>query len=83
VHVAVPCADTAIVVAEQPARAILDYAAEHDVDLVVMSTHGLGGMKRFMLGSVADKVLRGAPIPVLITKHAPTGAPAKSGAVVE
>jgi nucleotide-binding universal stress UspA family protein len=74
-----PCPETAIVVAEQPARAILDYAADHDADLIAMSTHGLGGVKRFMLGSVADKVVRSAPLPVLLTKPAQLGRIAESG----
>jgi nucleotide-binding universal stress UspA family protein len=63
-------AETATVVAEHPARAILEYAANHETDLIAMSTRGLGGMKRFMIGSVADKVLRGTPVPVLLTKPA-------------
>ncbi|HET7564601.1 MAG TPA: universal stress protein [Gemmatimonadaceae bacterium] len=63
-----PCSETAIVVAEQPARAIIEYAVDHDVDLIAMSTHGLGGVKRLMIGSVADKVVRGAPIPVLLAR---------------
>jgi nucleotide-binding universal stress UspA family protein len=63
-----PRTETTTVVAENPARAILGYAIDHDVDLIAMSTHGLGGVKRFMIGSVADKVLRGAPIPVLLTR---------------
>jgi len=75
-----PCAETVTVVAEQPAWAILEYAVEHDVDLIAMATHGFGGVKRFMLGSVADKVLRGAPIPVLLTKPADTRATTASAA---
>ena len=65
-------AETATVVAEHPAHAILEYAADHEVDLIAMSTHGVGGVKRFMIGSVADKVVRGTPIPVLLTKSAAT-----------
>lgn len=49
-----------------PAVAILDYAREHAVDLIAMSTHGRGGVARMLLGSVADKVVRGAGCPVLI-----------------
>ncbi|MGE3268770.1 MAG: universal stress protein [Chloroflexota bacterium] len=46
--------------------AILEAAAEQDVDLIVMSTHGRGGLGRWIYGSVADAILRDAPVPVLI-----------------
>lgn len=77
-----PCHETAIVVAEHPAQGILEYAVDHGVDLIAMSTHGLGGAKRFMIGSVADKVLRGAPIPVVLTKPAQTETPRARDAAV-
>lgn len=44
---------------------ILDFTASRGVDLIVMGTHGLGGFERFMLGSVAEKVLRKASCPVV------------------
>jgi nucleotide-binding universal stress UspA family protein len=47
------------------AAKILEYAEKNQVDLIVMSTHGRSGMSRFMFGSVADKVVRHALIPVL------------------
>ncbi|SEO23301.1 Nucleotide-binding universal stress protein, UspA family [Halogranum amylolyticum] len=47
-----------------PHTAIIDYVAAHDVDLVVMGTHGRTGLQRFFLGSVAERVLREAPVPV-------------------
>jgi nucleotide-binding universal stress UspA family protein len=53
-------------IAEGPAPAILAYARRHDVDLIAMSTHGHGGLRRLVLGSVADKVLRGANVPILL-----------------
>jgi nucleotide-binding universal stress UspA family protein len=53
------------VVDAQPETAILDATADEDVGLVVMSTHGRGGLGRFIYGSVADTVLRHAPVPVL------------------
>ncbi len=54
-----------------PARQILDYLNEHgDIDLIVMATAGRGSVARFMLGSVADKIVRAAPCPVL-TLHQP------------
>lgn len=48
-----------------PAPAILDYAAEHDVDLIIVGTHGRRGVRRLVLGSVAEDVLRLAKCPVL------------------
>jgi nucleotide-binding universal stress UspA family protein len=50
----------------QPARAILGVLAEDDPDLVAMATHGYRGVTRAVLGSVADKVLRGAHTPLLL-----------------
>jgi nucleotide-binding universal stress UspA family protein len=49
-----------------PALGILDYAATHAVDAVAMATHGRGGWSRIALGSVADKVMRGTMMPVLL-----------------
>lgn len=57
--------DTAIVMGP-PALAILEYAQQHAVDVIAMSTHGRSGFKRMLLGSVADKVVRGACVPVLL-----------------
>ncbi len=50
------------------AEAILDYARDADIDLIVMSTHGRSGVGRWVYGSVADRVLRGAEIPVLLIR---------------
>ena len=47
-----------------PSEAIIDYAAERDVDVVVMGTHGRQGMDRLLSGSVSEEVVRGAPCPV-------------------
>jgi len=52
-----------------PARKLIEYAHEHQVDLVVMPTHGYGGFRRFMLGSVTAKVLHDADCPVLTGVH--------------
>lgn len=51
---------------DQPALAIIDRAEAADVDLVVMNTEGRGGVSRLVLGSVADKVVRGLDTPVLL-----------------
>ncbi len=47
------------------ADAILEYLNEHSFDLIVMGTHGRTGLKHIFLGSVAEKVVRLAPVPVL------------------
>ena len=46
---------------------ILDFAATNDIDLIAMSTHGLSGIRKWVIGSVADKVLRAGDKPVLLT----------------
>ena len=51
-----------------PAETIIDYAAGNEIDLIVMSTHGRTGLSRWVYGSVADKVLRGAPCPVFLVR---------------
>ena len=48
-----------------PAEVITDYAAEHDIDLVVMGTHGRHGVQRILLGSVTERVVRTSTVPVL------------------
>lgn len=58
------------------AAATLDYAAENDVDLVVMSTHGRRGLRRLLLGSVTEEVVRLAPCPVLTVPSCEDGHPA-------
>jgi len=47
-----------------PSEAIISYARDQDVDLVVMGTHGRRGMDRLLSGSVSEEVVRGAPCPV-------------------
>jgi nucleotide-binding universal stress UspA family protein len=49
---------TAALVDRQPARAIVDYAMHHAVDIIAMTTHGRGALKRLVAGSVSEKVLR-------------------------
>ena len=58
-------ATQAVVRSGSPAVEILRYAAEAEADLLVLGTHGRTGFERFMVGSVAEKVLRKAPCPVL------------------
>ncbi|MDZ7702634.1 MAG: universal stress protein [Halobacteriales archaeon] len=49
-------------------QAITEYAEEHDVDLLVMGTHGRTGLNRWLLGSVTERVVRTAPVPVLTVR---------------
>ncbi|MCJ7514428.1 MAG: universal stress protein [Dehalococcoidia bacterium] len=51
-----------------PADKIVEYAAAKGVSLIAMSTHGRTGLARWVLGSVADKVLHGARIPILLVR---------------
>ncbi|GIV62019.1 MAG: universal stress protein [Rhodothermaceae bacterium] len=50
------------------APAIVEYAAEEAIDLIVMGTHGRRGLRRLLLGSVAEEVVRTAPCPVLTVR---------------
>jgi nucleotide-binding universal stress UspA family protein len=50
-------------------REIIAYARNHQIDLIVMATHGRTGLAHALLGSVAEKVVRKAPCPVLTIKH--------------
>lgn len=47
-------------------RAILEIAKRHDAQLIALATQGLGGAERFIVGSVADKLIRTSPVPVLV-----------------
>ena len=55
-------------IAGHVANEILEYALHNRVDLIVLATHGLTGLKHFLLGSVAEKVIRSSPCPVLTVK---------------
>ena len=58
-----------------PAHEILGYLAAHsEVGLVIMATAGRTGLARFVMGSVADKIVRGAPCPVMTVHPKPAGA---------
>ena len=54
-----------------PANAITRYARAHSIDLIVMGTHGRGRVPHHLLGSVAEKVARTAPCPVLTIRETP------------
>ena len=52
----------------RPARAILEYADGHDIEHIIIGSHGREGVSRLVLGSVAESVMRQAPIPVTIVR---------------
>ena len=60
------------------APAILDYAAENSIDLIVMGTHGRRGLGHFFLGSVAEEIVRVSECPVFTIREAETPTPPKS-----
>lgn len=64
-------AQTRIVTHAHPAMAILEEATAGDYDLIALETHGRVGLPRLFLGSVADKVVRGATVPVLVHRCLP------------
>lgn len=51
-----------------PYKEILAYIDEHDIDLVVMGTHGRSDIDRYLLGSVAEKTVRTSPVPVMTVR---------------
>ena len=55
-----------VVAGGQPFSAIIDCADNERADLIVISSHGRTGLSRMLIGSVTDKLLRGARCPVLV-----------------
>ena len=53
---------------DDPARGVVRYAEEHDVDHIVVGSHGRGGLSRVLLGSVAETIVRRAPCPVTVAR---------------
>ena len=53
----------------RPATVIREYAVEHDADVVAMGTRGRHGENRFLIGSVAERVVRTCPVPVLTVRQ--------------
>ncbi|WP_254524782.1 universal stress protein [Natrinema caseinilyticum] len=62
-----------------PSHVIVDEADPDECDLVVMATHGRGGIGRLLLGSVTERVVRRASVPVLTVQVDPEGAGDRSG----
>jgi nucleotide-binding universal stress UspA family protein len=48
---------------------ICDFVKEKEIDLIAMSTHGMGGLRKWYLGSVTDKVIQGSSVPVLVYRN--------------
>jgi nucleotide-binding universal stress UspA family protein len=67
------CRVTAETCTRPLAETILDYAEGIGADLIVMSTHGHSGLARWFIGSTADKVVRGARLPVMLARPASLG----------
>jgi nucleotide-binding universal stress UspA family protein len=59
------------VILGDPSDAIINYNREHDIDMVIMGTHGRKGLDRVIFGSVAERVIKWARIPVLIINPSP------------
>jgi nucleotide-binding universal stress UspA family protein len=57
------------VVDGHPFVEIIKHAKEGDADMIIMGTHGRGAIAHMLLGSVAEKVVRTAPCPVLTVRH--------------
>jgi len=58
-----------VLTSSSPSFAIVDYARDNNIDLIVTGTHGHHGLKHVVLGSVAERVVRMAPCPVLTVHH--------------
>ena len=58
---------------DDPAEAIVQEARRWEAGLIVMGTHSRGGLRRIVLGSVAEGVVRGAPVPVLLVRRPTRG----------
>jgi nucleotide-binding universal stress UspA family protein len=69
-----PASVTAEVRWGSPVESIVDYAQDHQIDMIVIATHGRTGLSHVLLGSVAERIVREAPCPVLTIRdrhHAP------------
>jgi nucleotide-binding universal stress UspA family protein len=68
-HLSDVSVELAVIADHAPARAICDYAENHGVDLIVLGSHGRGGMERWLIGSVAERVVRHAACNVYVVRH--------------
>lgn len=69
---------------EQPAKAILDYIRQNDINLVAVTTSGASGIRAWAMGSVADKIVRGAGVPTLLIRvNGKQPTPEKTGLITK
>jgi nucleotide-binding universal stress UspA family protein len=61
-------APSTLLKAGNPAEEIIDAAAQGNFDMIVVGKHGMGAVRRFLIGSVADRVVRHAGTPVLVVQ---------------
>lgn len=71
----------AVLTSRSPAEAIVSYARDVHADLIVMGTHGRNAVGRLLLGSVAERVVRAAPCPVLTMRDTTADATGPSATV--
>jgi nucleotide-binding universal stress UspA family protein len=57
-----------VILEGHPSEEIIDFAEHNDIDLIVMGTLGKTGLNRFLMGSVAEKVVRNSKVPVLVVR---------------
>ena len=53
---------------DEQGHTICDFARDHDADLIVISSHGRTGISRLVIGSVAERIVRYAPCPLLVLR---------------
>ena len=58
-----------VITSKTPALSIVEYARQEQIDLIVTGTHGRGAVAHLLMGSVAERVVRTAPCPVLTVRH--------------
>ena len=68
-HLAGAEVEIAVQADHAPAKAICEYAEKHGVDLIVVGSHGRGGMERWLIGSVAERVVRHATSNVYVVRQ--------------
>ena len=68
-HLADVEVELAVLSDHAPAKAICEYAERHGVDLIVVGSHGRGGVERWLIGSVAERVVRHATTNVYVVRQ--------------
>jgi universal stress protein A len=62
-------AKAVLLTSDKPGMAVVKYARDADIDLILIGTHGHGGIAHLLMGSVAERIVRLAPCPVLTVRH--------------